>query len=288
MAVGVAALLGVGAHAEVAVADGEQRLGQRRGRRRRTRARRAATGRPGSGAAVEVVGCRRLTAGPRPAARRGRRRRRRRRARSKASRPAPRSTPTTSPKPPACPAATPDTASSTTTARAGVDAEQLGGGEEHVGRRLAGDVPASAATTPSTTTSNAVGQPGGVEHLAGVARRRHDGHRVARAVEVVEQPHASPGTARCPRVRSSSLNSVVLAVAERADACRRRAGRRVALGQRRCRARRGTRARRRSGACRRRRRGSRRSVNGVVRPRRRRGTRRTSSSTPAGGSRRSA
>ncbi len=44
VAVRVAPLLGVGAHADVAVGDGEQRLGERRGRRRRTRARRSRHG----------------------------------------------------------------------------------------------------------------------------------------------------------------------------------------------------------------------------------------------------
>ena len=80
VAVGVAALLGVGAHAEVAVADGEQRLGEAEVAASRAPARPAATDRsgsgPGRGARVPRASRR---AGP--AARRGRRRRRRRRAR---------------------------------------------------------------------------------------------------------------------------------------------------------------------------------------------------------------
>ena len=79
VAVRVAALLGVGAHPDVAVGDGEQRLGQPEVGRRRTRARRAATGRSGSGAGRGGRARWRLIAAPRSQqARRGRRRRRRR------------------------------------------------------------------------------------------------------------------------------------------------------------------------------------------------------------------
>ena len=60
---------------------------------------------------------------------------------SSASRWPTRSTPTTKPKAPARPAATPASASSNTAASARADAERLGGGEEHVGRGLAGELP---------------------------------------------------------------------------------------------------------------------------------------------------
>ena len=77
------------------------------------------------------------------------------------------------------------------------------------------------------TTSNRSAQPGRVEHLAGVARRRHHGDGVPRAGEVVEAAASEPGYGRDPVARAGPRrNDVVLAVAERAARVRGRAGRR--------------------------------------------------------------
>ena len=258
VAVRLAALLGVGPHAEVAVADGEQRLGQRRGRRRRTPARRAATGRPGSGAAAGASGRAGASSAPR-----------------RPSSSARSSTTTSAP----C-------AEQRVVAGAAVDADDepevagpAGGDaghgvldddgvgrrrrraarrrEEHVGRRLAGD----AALGGDDAVDD------DVEPMRPARRRRAPPWRSAtttrrrrrcRASASWSSSRSEPGYGAMPSRRRISWNSVVLAVAERARPCRRRAGRSGRPRAARCPATRGTSARRRSAACRRRRRGSRR------------------------------
>ena len=74
---------------------------------------------------------------------------------------------------------------------------------------------------PSTTTSNRCGEAGRAEHAAGVLRRRHDSAlRDPSAFEHVEQGRATRGTGRCRHAARISLNSCVLAVAERAHGAR--------------------------------------------------------------------
>ena len=136
--------------------------------------------------------------------------------------------------------ATPETASSTTTARS-------------VRRRRACRRRRRRCRAPACRRSRvrgdvavdddveAVGQPGRLEHGRGVARGRDDGDLGPALGEVVEQRDRAGVRLRRRRRASTAREHVVLAVAEPADGLRVGRVGRVALGQRRCRARRGSR-----------------------------------------------
>ncbi len=221
----VPALLGVAAHPDVAVRDREQGLGDAEVAAVGV-ALDQAPGVDGEPAAVEGVG-RRLTAlharSPRsvttrvaPAA-------------VSVSAPAPRSTPMTRPNPPAAPARTPETASSTTTERAGVVPHSVAAWTKVSGAGL----PASPSCGGDPAVDHGdepVGQPRGVQHGGGVRRRRDDRERHPQLAQRVEEGDRT-GVGGDAVAGEHDVEGVVLAVAEPADGVRVRRVGRVAVGQ---------------------------------------------------------
>ena len=230
MRVRLPSLLGVGPHADVAVADGEQRLGQTEvgGGELALDEPPRVDREPMLGQAVGgdvllhaesppgKVCMRSPTTMSAPLV-------------SKASGPAPRSMPSTSAKPPARPAATPDTASSTTTVRPGSTCSSRGRLEEHVGCRLPGETE-TVGDVAVDDDREPLGQASGVEDVGGVARRRDDCHCDLHLVEEIEHPDRTREGDDALRGQRLAEQRV-LAIAERAD--RGIAGRiaRVAVGQ---------------------------------------------------------
>ena len=228
---GLAALLDVAAHAEVAVADREQRLGDAEVVSAVARPRSAPTGRSGSGSGragrSATIGssppdaadhgatssARSATTRSAPASR-------------QPSAPTPRSTPTTRPKPPARPASTPDSASSTTTARSRRDARAASAAyDEGVGRRLAGQ--AALGRRRRRRRRPRTGRPARPPRAppGRCASEETTAILVPRSASCVEQLRPSPGTGSTPSSREHGGEHVVLAVAEPAHGLRRRARR---------------------------------------------------------------
>ena len=221
---------GLAAHADVAVADGEQRLGQAEvglvvlPLDEPPRVDREAV-------QVEVARAPWSSRRTRPPARRGRRRRRRHRARGGPASPAPRSTPTTSPNGPARPAATPDTASSTTTARslATPSCWPRRGGRCRAPACRRGA--RARRPRPSTTTSKRGARP--AASSTGPALRDDDttANDLPSAVSWSSR-RTEPGYGAIPSVLQQLVEQLVLAVAEGADGAHARRVVSVALGQR--------------------------------------------------------
>ena len=219
----------------------------RRGRRPRTRARRAATGRPGSGAAGIDRGASTVlhwslvvlsADAVRPAAsRRGRRRPRRRRRPCSAPTPAPRSTPSTKPNRPARPAATPDD---------GV-LDHGGAARDRRASRRAASRNMSGAGLPARPSSDGdvavdddrkpLSRVRPPQHLGRVARRRHHGGGDAAARRAGRARPTEPGYGAMPSRRSTAENSSFLRLPSAHTVVVAGRVRRIALRERRCRAR---------------------------------------------------
>ena len=113
------------------------------------------------------------------------------------------------------PAATPEMASSTTTASAGVDAEALGGVDEHRRVGLPGEVLARRATTPSTTAAKRSAMPAARSTVPAF----FDDDTMAlgtRRVEHVHHPQRSR-IGRDPSPGEHGVEHLVLAVAQCTD-----------------------------------------------------------------------
>ena len=126
---------------------------------------------------------------------------------------------------PPSPDATPASASSKTTASCWLDAQVGRGGEERVGRGLAGQVALLRGDAVDPVVDQ-VGEPGDVEHLLGVGRGRHDGRGQPGVLHRVQVPHRA-GVDLHPDGPDLLLHEVVLARRERVDRLRVRRRRRA-------------------------------------------------------------
>ena len=145
------------------------------------------------------------------------------------SAPAPRSTPMTSPNAPAAPARTPETASSTTTERAGVVPHSVAACTKVSGAGLPAS-PSEVATRAVDHGDEPVGQAGRGEHGGGVRRRRDDRERHPQLAQHVEERDRARVGGDAVAVEDD-VEGVVLAVAEPAHGVRVGRVGRVAVGQ---------------------------------------------------------
>ena len=91
------------------------------------------------------------------------------------------------------------------------DAQFGGRGEERVGRRLAGQL-AGGGDVAVDDDGEAIGEAGGLEHLGGVARRRHHADRLVPRRSRASRKRTDPGYGSMPSRRSTSWNAAFLAL----------------------------------------------------------------------------